>query len=754
MVDEVKTDQVQPELTPATPAPVVPPQPQPVQVDEGIKPGAGANIAVPRFDQKPNFVSVEDKKPTWGETARALWNENDFNVIGKAVYNFTYPPAIDHTPDPDFNPLKEAEGTPLAGQTPYLIGFKNKAELDYAIEEARQREHDRETIAANGALGVGLSFVNGGISPAALLPIALGPKSIGQFGRAALSGTVGAAAMEPFYQANDPGRTYEDAIKSLAASTIVAGVLGKGIMYVGERKVKALENEINKIRENAGLNAGQNPIATYDLDNQLAPNAPTSIKIMRDHNGNTAIWDGSEYVDISDNMNPNVPLEETIAKHYGIEDISVLKRTDTPRVEPEISESPVVRESPEFEHHEAVSYFNDNEEVKLPDQATGTGGGLSAQASDKRNLVQKEITPEFLRPVRDKAGEVIAGLAKTVPGGHYVADTYTAVGRFAAKYGKSPVGIIMEHSYSKAARSLLLDVVDTSRQLIGDEVKAIGGALSNHVQVEAERIQVEGLIALEDAYAQHRYGTTNPGFRQRGSGYWPGAKPEGALDYKEFNERVFMAMNKLDTDVEGDPNVTEAAKAIRKLLDPWLERGKKAIHDDGLPLFSEDMHAPLGADSWISHQLDAFKADNNWEEFVGMIYKHLQRDQVVKAEQKEKITLAQRDVVSAQAAKERIANRISTLEQLIKENEIRREERSGSNRKPKSAEDRVIERTNTLKATRKQIQDEIDSLKDGAIPENAGTIKLLEEELGYVKTLSEGAKEGNRFLGSIAKENK
>jgi hypothetical protein len=201
-----------------------------------------------------------------------------------------------------------------------------------------------------------------------------------------------------------------------------------------------------------------------------------------------------------------------------------------------------------------------------------------------------------------------------------------------------------------------------------------------------------------------------------------------------------MAMNKLDTDVEGDPNVTQAAKAIRKLLDPWLERGQNAMHDDGLPLFSKDMHAPLGADSWISHQLDPFKADNNWEGFVGMIYKHLQRDQVVKVQQKEQIGLAQRDVVSAQAARDRIAGRIETLERRIKENEIRINERQVGTGKQKAAKTSASENADIINASIKDIKSEIDALNDGALPENLVTIKKLQDELEALKLEAKSAK--------------
>jgi hypothetical protein len=780
-----------------------PQAPAPVQVDSTFAHNEQNPIPVPQYNQKADYVTVDDRKPSWSETGRALWNENDFHVIGNAVYNFTYPPSIDHTPDPDFNPLKAAEGTPLAGQTAQLIGFKNKAELDYAVSEANKRQHDRETIAANGALGVGLSLVNGGLSPASFLPIALGPKVFGQFGRAAMSGAVGAAAMEPFYQANDPTRTYDDALKSVAASTLVAGVLGKSYMWVGDKKRAALEAEINKIRENGGLNAGQNPVAAYDFDNNLAPNAPASVKVMRDHNGNTAIWDGAEYVDITDKLDPTVPLEQTIAQHYGLDGVEALRRTDqaTPELEGEVTTGPDIREAPELEHHDAITQdqklqelqdilaekpvqserlaLDENnpayaeekaqyeaarnawwdkhadkmddlmkvvegkwgkdaaEAIKLPDGAMGTGGGLSAQSSDTRKLIQKEITPEFLRPLRDKTGQIVAGLAKTVPGGHYVADTATAIGRAASIVGKSPIGIIMENSYSRAARSLLLDFVETSRQLDGDEIKAPGGAFSTKALLAAERIQVDGLIALEDGYANYRYGTTNPGFRQRGTSYWPGSLPDGKMNYSEFNHAVFMAMNKGDVDINGDPHVTQVARDIRKVLDPWLARGQEVMHDDGLPLFSKDMAAPLGADSWISHGLNHSKVDNDWEGFVGMIFKSMKEDQTIKAQQKEEIGLAHTDVQAARAARERIAQRIETIDRRMKENEIRFKERAMARAGSASAEERAADRTSILKTARKQIQEEIDALRDDAMPENRETIRRLEEELKELKAEAE-----------------
>ncbi|NDB70786.1 MAG: hypothetical protein EB015_22815, partial [Methylocystaceae bacterium] len=93
--------------------------------------------------------------------------------------------------------------------------------------------------------------------------------------------------------------------------------------------------------------------------------------------------------------------------------------------------------------------------------------------------------------------------------------------------------------------------------------------------------------------------------------------------------------------------------------------------------------------------------------------------------------------VSAQAARDRIAGRIDTLEKRMKENEIRFKERSIADRKSQSVEERAADKTKLLATARKQIQEEIDALRDDSLPENRGTIKMLEEELKALKSEAE-----------------
>ena len=122
-----------------------------------------------KLEQRPNFTDETlpaALRQTTSYMALKMLNES---INGKAApTNF----------EPDFNPLKAAEGTPLEGKVDRLAGVANRAQFDAMLKRETDIQNDQKTLAASGWPGtvaaVGAGLVDPGLF---LIPGAVGPKA-------------------------------------------------------------------------------------------------------------------------------------------------------------------------------------------------------------------------------------------------------------------------------------------------------------------------------------------------------------------------------------------------------------------------------------------------------------------------------------------------------------------------------------------------------------------------------------------------
>lgn len=686
----------------------------------------------PQFTSPPIADHAFDRKPTFGETANALLKENDFYVLGSLASDYFYPTVKDHTEDPDFHPLEAAKGTWAENEVSKLVGLRNRAEFDDFI--ARGQEHiDNDQILAAGGWGTtALRLANGMVSPAAVMPVFMGPKLLGTAGRLATAGAVTAAISEPFYQAENPTRTAGDAAFAIGAGTLGSVVLGKLFRWTPPEEaakvtqsIKEARGEVPHVERTVGnqtiVNAADDPTAVHLDDNPFGPDAAAVSQKMKSADGSEFVVKGDQVTEVKGDVSidPNARVTDNT-------------ELDTGGVDP-----------------------------GQPVRATGTGGSVGAATADDRSLAPRDVTPTpQLRLVRDKVGNVIDGFVKTKVGG-YVADLVTPIGRMMNTIGTSPVGDVLENSYSKTARATILNLAETSIRIVDDKlgkVKATGGgAVETFKKIENDALQYNAVRSVELAYAEHAYGSAakEPNSRLIGSNYWPG-RPQDKMTYEEFNERVFIALNNGDKDLFGankfgaaDAAVEKAAQEVRVHFDQWAERASKAQFEDGTTMLAEAFKAPRGALSYAPHMYDSAKIDNDWSGFVEMWRDSLRADQEVKAAAKDRI-------INYKDEHEEVTNkladaykRIGAIDRRIKEIDVRQSEREIVGRTQEAREESALDRVESAEKLAKEVRDDIAYLRE-SLGENSEEIKMLEAELAQLT--KEAKPISARELAKIEKE--
>ena len=687
----------------------------------------------PQFTNTPIVNHAWDHKPTFGETANALLKENDFYVLGSlAADRFIAPTVRDHTEDPDFHPIEAARGTWAENEVSKLVGLKNRAEFDDFI--ARGQDHiDNDQILAAGGWGTtALRLANGMVSPAAVMPVFMGPKLLGTAGRLATAGAVTAAVAEPFYQAENPTRTAGDAAFAIGAGTLGSVVLGKLFRWTPPEEaakvtqsIKEARGEVPHVERTVGnqtiVNATDDASSVHLDDNPIGPDAAAVSQKMKDADGAQYKIEGDQVSEVKGDVsiNPNAKVTDN-------------GELDTGGVDP-----------------------------GQPVRATGTGGSVGAASADDRSLAPRDVTPTpQLRLVRDKVGNVVDGFVKTKAGG-YVADLVTPIGRMMNTIGTSPVGDVLENSFSKTARATMLNLAETAIRVVDEKlgkVKATGGgAVETFKKIENDALQYNAVRSVELAYAEHAYGSAakEPNSRLIGSNYWPG-RPQDKMTYEQFNERVFIALNNGDKDLFGQANfgdadaaVEKAAAEVRVHFDQWAERASKAQFEDGTTMLAEAFKAPRGALSYAPHMYDSAKIDANWPEFVSMWRDSLRADQEVKAAAKDRIInyKDEHDEVTDRLAK--AYTRIGSIEKRIKEIDTRQSEREMVGRTQDVREESALDRVESATKLSQEVRDDIQFLRD-TLGENSAEVKMLEAELAQLE--KEAKPISARELAKIEKE--
>lgn len=172
-------------------------------------------------------VQREEPRPAPGlaETVGAAFKmEND---VLNAYEHLTAP---DYLPDPEFDLGRNLKEKGLWELRDDYLGVRSAQEMDYRTNQISEEQKNRQTLAEAGWGGVVASIAAGAASPITFVPL-IGPglKGAKAVAYSASLAAMSAGAQEGVLFTSQQTRTGEEAAFSVAASTILGGILGGAV---------------------------------------------------------------------------------------------------------------------------------------------------------------------------------------------------------------------------------------------------------------------------------------------------------------------------------------------------------------------------------------------------------------------------------------------------------------------------------------------------------------------------------------------
>lgn len=200
-------------------------------------------------------------------------------------------------PTPNFNPMQKLREIDAANRTDYwprygnrFTGVLNENEFMLKFGEIQQHEKDTQTLSAAGAAGTLALVGSGMLSPTILLPFIGQARGLKAAGVAASWGFAGGLAQEIPLQLNQELRSTGEGAFSVAASTVVSGLLGGAVGVLSKTELKGLEESLTKHMGMAGLPgdvaipgagaAGAQSVKNSPGAGRLAPGVPDFLVQM------------------------------------------------------------------------------------------------------------------------------------------------------------------------------------------------------------------------------------------------------------------------------------------------------------------------------------------------------------------------------------------------------------------------------------------------------------------------------------------
>lgn len=172
-------------------------------------------------------VQREEPRPAPGfsETVTSAFKmEND---VLNAYERITAP---DYLPDPEFDLGRNLKEKGLWELRDDYLGVRSAQEMDYRTNQIQEEQKNRQTLAEAGWGGVVASIAAGAASPITFVPL-IGPglKGAKAVAYSASLAAMSAGAQEGVLFTSQQTRTGEEAAFSVAASTILGGILGGAV---------------------------------------------------------------------------------------------------------------------------------------------------------------------------------------------------------------------------------------------------------------------------------------------------------------------------------------------------------------------------------------------------------------------------------------------------------------------------------------------------------------------------------------------
>lgn len=226
-----------------------------------------------RASPAPQF-GTQDAPDIWGPAFRM---ENDVvNFVELIEDNFIR----SWQDEPDFDLVKALrENDMWEDYRQNFLDVGSQAEFNYVLGRIRREESDRQILQSSGLPGLLAASMSGMMSPVALLPFTGGAKGLVAVRNAAAWGFAGGVAQEIPLQMNQITRTGEETAFSIAASTVLSGILGGAVGLLRRGEMEELARQLDEIESDSGLQRVEGDMA--DLPGKSTIPEPDAVRVAR-----------------------------------------------------------------------------------------------------------------------------------------------------------------------------------------------------------------------------------------------------------------------------------------------------------------------------------------------------------------------------------------------------------------------------------------------------------------------------------------
>lgn len=177
-------------------------------------------------------TNLPPQDPSLGDTFSAAFRmENDVVNGIDLLTRPTFPK------DQNYALKEKLKASPYWEYRDNFVGVGSDQEFDFIAGQIEQEQRDRDVLARSGWTGFTAGMTAGVFSPTLFLPFIGQARGVAAVGRAMMWGAAGATAQELPLIANQQTRTGSEVAFSLAASTMLSGLLGGAIGFMRPREL-------------------------------------------------------------------------------------------------------------------------------------------------------------------------------------------------------------------------------------------------------------------------------------------------------------------------------------------------------------------------------------------------------------------------------------------------------------------------------------------------------------------------------------
>lgn len=608
--------------------------------------------------------------------------------------------------DPTFNPVKEAQGTPLEGRYDVLAGISNRDQFDYLVHRENSIMADRKTIEASGTPGTVASIGMGLIDPGPWIAMGAFGKAAslaGLTGRGLMSGAArGAvefggmgASVSAAEAAYDPNYTAKDAALNIGLSTLLGGAIGGGLGLLSKKEMKVLTD-------------------THELDtgirhfsNEPSQFAPEEIRAAYDEMPRPP----ETHADLNTSASEG---------HFATDEIMAQKK--------------YMRDLEEWQTKHSDK-MGDIQRLAAAERA----------AQDGVPTVDGNIGNDLTPPTQSEYVAQTASLSAANnpdPNALHMGRSYEQMdGILGSNWlirqmsKLHPLGRVL-NSESVYARQYVSEMMETPREFkdaLAGGATSSGGAVETQVRTTVKRVMAKTRMTLRDAWLEQLYGP------EAEKGVVAGMKadalslanklPEGSQRYAEFKAEVDRALRSGDKNPDF-PMAEKAAKDIRGHLSEIDESLRSTTYADGTMMIDPGATAPKGDESWWARMWNTsvVKAQNT--KLNGVITDWLLEQQSIKSAAQQRIMSLSDKEVSYNNHIDKLERTIENLQARINNTGIRYSERYMARKDTIPSAQRLDDRAKLLNETIKEGQEFIEQMRSMTKdPDKLEEIARLEQQI-------------------------